>query len=368
MKFKISDQVRRKIDALTDSERAALMRVVPILMANTNEINDELRDLGMNRRVRDAIDIGDTSILRNHQVQLTGDATPAPLMGRALEYAVTRALYLITTYTVWRDVFPIDTDMPDGADTKKYTIWEAAGMAAWYRGGGKHPNVAIGSKEVSIPFHSITTEFTVDWLEMIASSYAGINTEAEKARACMQYLDRKVESIVFEGDSAMNRPPLIDHPNITSGNMTTGTWTTATAAEIIADCQYGITQIVTQCKDDADFQPMLVDIMVSPTNYRIVTSKEANSYNNRTIEGVLQTLDGKFGRFINSPKHGSIDSGTNATFGVFGDMDTLCVSLSMDRRRMPPNDKGYLIEQPMVTKIGMLHIKYPLRFWQGANA
>jgi hypothetical protein len=173
---------------------------------------------------------------------------------------------------------------------------------------------------------------------------------------------------VFAGDSTMDRPPLIDHPNITSGNMTTGTWSTATAAEIIADCQYGITQVVTQCANDANFQPMMVDIMVSPANYRIVTSKQANDYNNRTIEAVLQTLDRKFGRFINSPQHGAIDSGTNATFGVFGDMDTMCVSLSMDRRRMPPNDKGYLIEQPMASKVGRLHIKYPLRFWQGANA
>ncbi|MCW8965424.1 MAG: DUF2184 domain-containing protein, partial [Candidatus Pacearchaeota archaeon] len=327
-------------------------------------LNQEFQKIGLMDRVKASLNDG--TFL--HVIRGLEDAVPAPIMGRALEYAVTRAMYLITTYVIWREVFPIDKDMPDGADTKKFTIMNAAGMAEWYRGGGKHPNVAIGAREVSIAFHTITTSFSIDWLEMIASTYAGVNTEAEKARACMEHLDRKVEDIVFAGDATMDRPPLIDHPNITSGNMPTGTWSTATAAEIIADCQYGITQIVSQCANDDNFQPMLVDIMVSPTNHRIVTSKQANDFNNETIEGVLRTLDGKFGRFINSPKHGSIDSGTNATFGVFNDIDTLCVSLSMDRRRMPPNDMGYLIEQPMATKIGRLHVKHPLRFWQGANA
>lgn len=295
------------------------------------------------------------------------DAVPAALMQRALQYAVTQGIMLQTTYTVWRDIFPIDSDMPAGADTKIFTIWENSGMAEWYRGGGKHPNVAVGKREVSIPFHSLTEAFTVDWLEMLGSGYAGVNVEAEKAAAALAALDRKVENIVFLGDSSMNRLGLLDHTNITTANMTTGTWSTATAAEIIADLQYGINAVCTQAKDDEDFQNMQVDVMMDPSNYRTCTSKLANSYTNENIEQVLRKLDGKFGRFINSPKHGSYDSGTNVTFGPFSDASSNVVSISMDRERMPADNRGSFIEQPFVTKLYGYHLKYPLRFWQGNN-
>lgn len=358
-KLKISKLVKDRIEenpTLTDEMREAIYQNLVKLNDESVAIDSDLRKIAIDDAVKNAVQAG------------VKDAVPAALMARALEYAVTQGLYLITSYTVWRSVFPLDTDMPSGADTKIYTIWESSGMAEWYRGGGKHPNVAIGQRRVSIPFHAITEAFTIDYLEMLGSAYAGVSTEAEKAKACYEALDRKVEKIVFEGDAAMDRPGLVDHPNITSGNMPTGTWSGATAAQIIADCKYGINQIVTQCTDDEDFQAMKVDIMLSPLNHRRVTSIEANSYTNETIERVLQKSDGKFGKFINSPKHGSLDSGTNITFGVFDDKATICVSLSMDRERIPADVRGGFTEQPFMTKIGRLHVKYPLRFWQGDNA
>lgn len=296
------------------------------------------------------------------------DAVPAALMSRALQYAVTQGIMLQYPYTVWRNVFQLDTDMPEGADTKVFTIWEQSGMAEWYRGGGKHPNVATGKREINIPFHSLTEAFTLDWMEMRGNAYAGINGEALKAAAALSALDRKVENIVFLGDAAMNRLGLLDHSNITTANMTTGTWSTATAAQIIADIQYGINAVCTQCTDDEDFQNMQVDVMMSPTNYRRCTSMLANSYSNENIEQVLRRLDGKFGRLINSPKHGSYDSGTNVTFGTFSDANSCVVSLSVDRGLVPATRSEGFIEQPFETKLYGLHIKYPLRFWQGNNA
>jgi len=304
------------------------------------------------------------SEIRRYCIQ---DAVPASLMSRALQYAVTQGILQITSYSVWREVFELDTDMPAGADTKIYTIWESSGMAEWYRGGGKHPNVAVGKREVSVPFHTLTEAFTIDWLEMLGSSYAGVNVEADKAAAAMAALDRKVEDIVFLGDAAMNRLGILDHANITTAAMTTGTWSGATAANIIIDLQLGINNVVDQCTDDEDFQNMQVDVMMSPTNYRICTSKLANTYSNENIEQVLRRLDGKFGRFINSPKHGSYDSGTNVTFGPFSDASTNVVSLSMDRERLPEDNRGAFIEQPFCTKIYGYHLKYPLRMWQGNN-
>ena len=357
-KVQISDHMKARIALLTDGERAAVMKAATKLMTDAKWLDEKFEALGASKEVRAKLMAG---------VDIR-DAIPAQMMARALEYAVAQAIYITTTYTVWRSVLPIDTDMPAGADTKVYTIWEAAGMAEWYRGGGKHPSVEVGQRRITINFSVISTSFTIDWLEMLGNSYAGVNSEAEKARACFDYLDRKVESIVFEGDTTMDRPPLIDHPNITSGNMTTGSLASATAAEFLADMKYGITQVYDQCKDDEAFLPMMVDIMLSPTLYRIATSKIANSYTNQTIEQVLRASDGKFGRFIVSPKHGSVDSGTNITFGTFGDRDSLCVSLSMDRQRITPTVLGSVTNQPVVSKIGRLHVKRPLRFWQGANA
>lgn len=299
------------------------------------------------------------------------DAIASKLLSRALEYAVNKAIYKITNYTVWRDIFPLDTDMPAGAASKVYKIWSRAGMAQWYRGGGRHPNVAIGVTEVEIPFHNMTTAFTIDYLEMMASNYAGVNTEAEKAAACMEALDNMIEELVFLGDATVDRPGVIDHPNITEGAMPTGDWDdTATAAQIIADCQYGIDQVANQSKNDKKFKSMLVDIMLSPELYRIISSRIANTYTDETIEKVLRKADGKFGQFIESPMHGTTEGGAgdNVSFGPFSDPDTNVVSLSLDGERLPPDDRGMIVEQPFASKFGRYHLKYPLRTWQGNNA
>jgi hypothetical protein len=302
-----------------------------------------------------------------------GDAIPAALMQRSLEYAVSQGIMEATTETVWREVFPIDRDMPKGANVKIYTIWSGSAIAEWYRSGKEHPNVAIGSKQVPIYFNSMDLAFTIDQLEMMASDYAGVNVEAEKAAQVFIGFDEAVEEIMFIGDSTMNYVGLIDHTNITSGNCTNGAWDDDTlteaqrAAAIMQDVKDVITAIVEANPGNKKLKGKKIDFMLSPGMYRLATSTIANTYTNETVEAVLAKTDQKFGRFIESPMHGETDGGAGdyLSAGPFSDINSICVPISMDAERMLRHDKGMVWEQPFITKFAALHVKEPLFFYQG---
>jgi hypothetical protein len=346
---------------LTQDELAMIAQDKAALAVEEKSINDMLSVA----RAQQAL-----KMLQDHG--LLKDATPAALTQRALEYAVAQGVYEIERYNVWREAFPLDTDMPPGADVKKYTIWSGAGIAQWYRGGGKHPNVAIGQVEKTILFHPLSVAFTVDYLEMLGSAYAGVNVEAEKAGRCYTSLDNQIEELVYIGDAAADRPGLIDHPNIATGNLPSGSWDDAgtTAADIIADLKFMIDTIVAQSEGDKAFKGLKIYFQMAPTMYRIVTSRIANSYSDETIEGVMAKSDGRFGGFIESPMHGTTAGGAGdyVSAGTFMDAASNVVSLSMDAVRMPVNDMGMVKEQPFVSKFGRYHVKYPLRFFQGEGA
>jgi hypothetical protein len=300
------------------------------------------------------------------------DAVPATLMRRALEYAVSQGVMEATTATVWREVFPIDRDMPKGARTKIYTVWSGSALAAWYRDGAKHPNVAVGSHEVPITFDYMSTSFTLSSLEMMGASYAGVSVEAMKFAKVLEGFDNKIEDLMFIGEAAKNYIGLIDHTNITQANLTNGDWDAAatTAANIMQDVKDAITTIVDATNAARNFRGKKIYAMCSPVMYRIGTTTIANTYTNETVETVLLKTDPKFGGFIESPMHGTTDGGSDdyISFGPFDTDEAICVPISMDAERMPPDDRGMTIEQPFVTCVAGLHVKQPLWFLQGEGA
>lgn len=337
---------------LTDAERQELA-----------DARATLADIGM----------GLDQELKVHKVDASlADAVPAALMARALEYAVAQGILESTPEVVWRDVFPLDRDMPKGARTKRYTIWSGSAMSAWYKGGSKHPNVAVGSRDVTITFEYRSAALTIESIEMMASDYAGVNVEAMKYAKVLEGFDNDIEDLMFIGDAAANYVGLIDHTNITQGNLTNGDWDAAatTAAEIMQDVKDVITAMVVANKSAKNFRSKKVFAMCSPTIYRVGTTKIANVYTNETVETILLKTDPKFGGFIESPIHGTTAGGADdyISFGAFNDVESICVPLSMDAERMPPNDQGMLIEQPFVTCIASLHVKQPLHFYQGEGA
>jgi hypothetical protein len=301
------------------------------------------------------------------------DAIPAGLMERSLEYAVSQGIIEATTRVIWREVFPIDRDMPRGARTKVYTIYSGAGMSDWYRYNGKHPNVSIGAKQVTITFKTRTVSFTLDALEMLAADYAGVSVEALKAARIFQALDNDLEDLFFIGNSAAGYAGLIDHPNITQGDLTTGDWDsypTTTGQNMVDDVKGIITAMITANKSSQKFRGLKIYAMCSPEIYRLGTTTIANTVTNQTVEQVLQQTDPRFGGFIESPIHGETDGGAGdyITFGAFQDRDSICVPLSMDAERQAPDNRGMSVEQPFATTFAPLHVKEPLHFYQAEAA
>lgn len=301
------------------------------------------------------------------------DAVPAELLARSLEYVVQTAVTVAHTETVWRTVFPLDTDMPAGAVTKVYTIYDGVAMAAWYVEGAKHPNVAVGSTRKTISFSPFSNAYTLNVLSLMKAQYAGFAEETQKAARAQEGHDEFFEQLFFVGDSTAGYSGLVDHPNITSGSLTAGDWndSTTTAAEIIADVGGIIQTIVTANEGNPKFRGKKIDIVLKPSMGFILRTTIANTYTNESIEAILRKMYGEYlGRIIDAPILAATAAGAGdyVWFGVFSDMNAICAPVSMDTVSMPRDDRGMEIEQPYVSMAAPLHVKEPLWFYQAEGA
>lgn len=302
--------------------------------------------------------------------RLATDAVPNNLLPRLLEIVIAQAEREYEVSYPWRDIFPVDT-----YDWTKKTIvipvWTSEGVARWYNGGGAHPNVATGMREVTISLRNLTASYVLDWLRVQQETGAGINTEVEMNNRVMEAHDAFISDVVFVGDAAMNIQPFVGHTNMGSGSVPNGEWDTAgtTGQQMYDDVLYACQQMFNQNIGVAKMAKgqIQLDVLLPSSMYDIADSEIVNSY---TGESVLDYLAKK--TFIRSVKSvprldtAACGSGDYIIVGVFTN-EHIAVTVGADKMAMPRTEGGWFIEQPYLSSTGGVHLKRPLSFWRGTD-
>jgi hypothetical protein len=302
--------------------------------------------------------------------RLATDAVPATLLPRMLEIVIAQAEREYEVKYPWRDIFPVDV-----YDWTKKTviipIYTSEGIAQWYNGGGKHPNVITGMKEVSVTMYDLTAAYTLEWINVQREQGAGINTETEKLSRVFQAHDAFISDVVWTGDTAHAIQPFITHTNMGSGAVPNGDWddgtTPATAAEILADILYAARQPFVQNRGVPEMENAQVDILLPSSQYDIADDATVNSYTNESALDMVAKK--KFIRTIRSVPKLDTTAGGSGDFIIVGvfTSDNIAVVLGADKLAMPRDDGGWYIEAPYLSSTGGVHLKRPLAFWRGTG-
>lgn len=135
------------------------------------------------------------------------------------------------------DVIPIDTSVPEGAETFTYYLYSAIGVARFSSAYSSRtsPRASITGAKVSGNVENMEGSFGYTARDLRNAAFANLPLDAMLAvaerRAHMELLNKTG----MWGREDMGLPGWANHPNISIVEPITGDWTTATVDQIIAD-------------------------------------------------------------------------------------------------------------------------------------
>lgn len=112
-------------------------------------------------------------------------------------------------------LFPVQTDVPEGAESAVQRIYDSVGMAEIISNYADDlPRVDLVAKENAVKVYSAGDSYGYNEQEIMNAQFAGRNLSADKAAAAKRGVDIKINRIAFHGDTAHNIIGFLDNPNI----------------------------------------------------------------------------------------------------------------------------------------------------------
>lgn len=135
-------------------------------------------------------------------------------------------------------VFPVQTDIPSGAETAVQYIYDAVGMAEIISNYADDlPRVDLVARENAVKVFSLGDSYGYNYREVKNAAFANRNLSALRAQQARRGIDLKLNKIAWHGDEAHNIIGFLENPNISE-------------FAIKADGTGGKTQLATKTADD----------------------------------------------------------------------------------------------------------------------
>ena len=188
-------------------------------------------------------------------------------------------------------LLPINTSIPEGAETDTYDILDSTGEAAIIADFADDiKTVETSGKEVTNKIKSLATSYIYSVQDLRRDKMlgmAGRSSVEQKAMSARRSLDQKIDSILRVGDANFGISGMFNAAGVPSaaaaatGTGSTTTWSTKTAANILADVEKAINDMIDLSKGNEIPNTMLVDA----TNYALISKKALDTtfYSGMTV-------------------------------------------------------------------------------------
>lgn len=188
-------------------------------------------------------------------------------------------------------LLPINTAIPEGAENDTYDILDSAGEADVIGDFADDiKTVEVMGSQVTNGIKSIATSYIYSVQDLRKDKMLGQigrSTVENKALAARRALDQKIEKILGFGDTRYGIKGMFNATSVPSsaaaatGSGSTTTWATKTAANILADVEEAINDMVDLTKGNEIPNTMLIDA----TNYHLIKKKalDTTMYSGKSI-------------------------------------------------------------------------------------
>jgi len=197
-------------------------------------------------------------------------------------------------------LIPLNTSIPEGAEEDTYDVLDSTGEAKIISDFGDDiPTVEVFGDQYTNKIKSVADSYIYSVQDMRRDRMLGNighSVVTNKALAARRSVDQKLEKLLGFGDSAFGITGMFNNSNVPStaaaatGSGSTTTWSTKTAANILADIEEAINDMMDISNGVEEPTHMLVD----HTNYSLIRNKalDTTNYSGMTI---LKYVEKEFG-------------------------------------------------------------------------
>lgn len=164
------------------------------------------------------------------------DEATSIFFARQLEHVRAQALEVKKAPLESFQVFPVQTDIPVGAETATRRIYDSVGTAKIISNYADDlPRVDVAAKEEAVKVFMLGDAYGYNFREIQNAQFANINISARKALMTRRAIDVKLDNIAWKGDAAHNIVGFFNDPNISEYTVPTNAAGTTKIEDMTVD-------------------------------------------------------------------------------------------------------------------------------------
>ena len=293
------------------------------------------------------------------------DANESVFFARQLEYVKGR------TYDVKRanlsalTLFPVSTEIPEGATTHTYRQYDSAGMAKVISNFATDmPRADVTGKEFTGVIRSIGNAYGYNVQEIRSSLFAGTNLESRKALAATRAHQEKINQLAWAGDADHGLPGLLSNSNIpevtlaADGTGSSKAFSTKTADKIVRDINSLINKIISQSKGIFGANQVWLPV----DQYALIATTQNSTASDTTILQFLREVHPgvEFKQVVELDGAGS--GSADLMFAVENSIENFALEIPMMIKQYAPQQQGLEFITPVESRFAGVTVYQPLAF------
>lgn len=300
---------------------------------------------------------------RKRYVFVNLDASESAFFSRQLEY-VEKEIYE-TRYPELngRDLVPVKTDIPSGAETYTYYEWDQRGVAKIISDYANDlPRADVLGKQTTSYIKSLGASYGYSLQEIRAAQMAGVSLDSLKGDAARRAIEEGIDTLIQKGSSAHNLLGLLNQPNAITYVTPNGVsgfpqWSKKTSDEILADMNGIANAIYTTTKgiERGD------TIILPNAQYGLIASQPRSSLSDTTILEFFLKSNPWIKAVV--PWYACTGAGAASSDRMVcyrRDKRALEVLIPQEFETRPPQEKGLAFEVPCHARCGGVVVRLPL--------
>lgn len=313
----------------------------------------------------------DLEAIQSGQAGVRFDANESIFFARQLEYIRPKIYDIKRPLLSALEVFPIDSSVPEWAETVTYRMYDATGIAKIISSYADDlPMVGINAKEFTSRLKSLGDAYGWSTAEIRAAAATNTPLTSKLATMAKRGHDLAVNKIAWFGDAAANLQGFLSNVNIpvyvipTTGTGASKLWSTKTQDQILADMNAVVNLVYTQSKGVHKANELWLPI--AQLAYVKNTIRGINS--DATIYKVwTDSNPGVTVRGILELSAVAAFSGADVLVAIENSLENLQLVLPMPFREYPPQPNNLAWKVPCESRVGGVIIEYPFSMVIGSG-
>ncbi len=304
------------------------------------------------------------------------DAATAAFLSRQLTYIRAQTLQVKHAPLNAFTVFPVQTEIPQGASTALQYVYDMVGMAKIIANPADDlPFVDALAEEWPVSVKEVGAAYGYSVSELEQAAFANVSLSTMKSDAVKRAIDTKLNKIAWNGDAAANIIGFLDNENVSEYALTAdGTGSATTLSSKTAEKQYrDVANLIETIGENTNETEDANTILFAPAPYRALSTTLYTTANGQTTQTVLQMLKAHYPQITRWLKVGELhnaDATGTKDLMIAGFFDPSYIRFEIPLRfeQRPVQENNLSFKIPCRSKVAGVTVFRPYCFTKSVGA